>query len=132
MAARNGVSNQSTAFKLSEATSQLPEVLTHQAKLRNAMFQGVTEDDIQTIVKKQVEKAKNGDEKSLKFVTEFLLGNNKQNVTLVQENHTHVAVDESQRQTIIGLADKGMNPNQIAARLSLEAATVASVIRAAS
>lgn len=96
------------------------------------MFQGVTEDDIQTIVKKQVEKAKNGDEKSLKFVTEFLLGNNKQNVTLVQENHTHVAVDESQRQTIIGLADKGMNPNQIAARLSLEAATVASVIRAAS
>lgn len=43
-------------------------------KLREAAFDAVKETDIQEIVAKQVELAKTGDPKALKFVSEFLLG----------------------------------------------------------
>lgn len=45
-----------------------------QGRLRQAIFDAITEHDVAEIVKKQVEKAKQGDDKSLQFVMKYVLG----------------------------------------------------------
>lgn len=45
-----------------------------QCQLRHAIFNAINEDDVSEIVKKQVEKAKQGDNKSLQFVMKYVLG----------------------------------------------------------
>lgn len=56
-----------------------------QAQLRQAMFNSISEEDVAEIVKRQVEKAKSGDEKSLQFVMKYVLGYG-QPTTLQQVN----------------------------------------------
>lgn len=56
-----------------------------QSQLRQAVFDAISEDDVAAIVKKQVEKAKKGDDKSLQFVMRYVLGVG-QPVTLQQVN----------------------------------------------
>jgi hypothetical protein len=45
-----------------------------QSKLQQAVFDAVTEDDIQAIVAKQVEKAKEGDDKAMQYVMKYVVG----------------------------------------------------------
>lgn len=44
------------------------------AKLRMAMFNGVTEDDVSDLVKSLMQRAKDGDKEATKLVFEYLLG----------------------------------------------------------
>ena len=60
-----------------------------QAKLRQAIFDSISEKDVSSIVRKQVEKAKSGDERSLQFVMKYVLGFG-QPITLQQINVTDV------------------------------------------
>jgi len=57
--------------------SQIDEqngTLSMQGTLRQAIFDAISVQDVTEIVKKQVEKAKAGDEKSLQFVMKYVLG----------------------------------------------------------
>lgn len=57
--------------------SQIDEqngTLSMQGQLRQAIFDAISVQDVTEIVKKQVEKAKAGDEKSLQFVMKYVLG----------------------------------------------------------
>lgn len=57
--------------------SQIDEqngTLSMQGQLRQAIFNAISMQDVTEIVKKQVEKAKAGDEKSLQFVMKYVLG----------------------------------------------------------
>ncbi len=65
------------------------QTLTMQATLRQAIFNSISEADISELVKRQVEKAKAGDEKSLQFVMKYVLGFG-QPITLQQINVTDV------------------------------------------
>jgi len=56
-----------------------------QGQLRQAIFDAINEEDVAAIVKKQVEKAKEGDDKALQFVMKYVLGFG-QNITLQQIN----------------------------------------------
>lgn len=58
-----------------------------QGQLRQAIFDSISESDVADIVKKQVEKAKAGDNKSLEFVMKYVLGFG-QPLTLQQINVT--------------------------------------------
>jgi hypothetical protein len=59
--------------------------LAMQGRLRQAIFDAVTEQDVTAIIKKQIEKAKQGDDKSLQFVMKYVLGFG-QPITLQQIN----------------------------------------------
>lgn len=59
--------------------------LAMQGQLRQAIFDSITEQDVADIVKKQVEKAKQGDANSLQFVMKYVLGFG-QPITLQQIN----------------------------------------------
>ena len=61
--------------------------LAMQGRLRQAIFDSISESDITQIIKKQVDKAKAGDAKSLEFVMKYVLGFG-QPVTLQQINVT--------------------------------------------
>lgn len=57
--------------------SQIDEqngTLSMQGTLRQAIFDAISVQDVTEIVKRQVEKAKAGDEKSLQFVMKYVLG----------------------------------------------------------
>lgn len=55
----------------------IPEEQTYQAKLRAAMSGGVSEADVNEIVKNITAKAKTGDERALKMFFEYVVGVNK-------------------------------------------------------
>ncbi len=74
-----------TLGKVEIQIEQQHNTLTMQGRLRQAIFDAITEQDVSAIVKKQVEKAKEGDEKSLQFVMKYVLGFG-QPVTLQQIN----------------------------------------------
>jgi len=74
-----------TIGKVESQIEQQNNTLTMQGRLRQAIFDAITEQDVSTIVKKQVEKAKEGDEKSLQFVMKYVLGFG-QPITLQQIN----------------------------------------------
>ena len=59
--------------------------LAMQGQLRQAIFDSINESDVAEIVKKQVEKAKAGDDKALQFVMKYVLGFG-QSITLQQIN----------------------------------------------
>ena len=56
-----------------------------QTKLRQAVLDAVTENDVVEIVKNQVKLAKEGDKAAIRFVMDYVVGA-RQNVTLVQQN----------------------------------------------
>lgn len=85
------------AFSLKELESNghdMAAVVGWQAKLRQAIFNAVTENDVREIVQAQVAAAKKGDKQAIKFVMEYVLAS-KQPVTFVQQNH--YGVEEAAR-----------------------------------
>jgi hypothetical protein len=74
-----------TLGKVESQIEQQNSTLAMQGRLRQAIFDAITEQDVSSIVKKQVEKAKEGDEKSLQFVMKYVLGFG-QPITLQQIN----------------------------------------------
>lgn len=67
---KNGI----TVQQIDDSIGRHAGTLSMQSQLRQAMFDAINADDVAQIVKKQVEKAKNGDEKSLQFVMKYVLG----------------------------------------------------------
>lgn len=68
---------QKGAMTIQNVESQIDEqngTLSMQGTLRQAIFDAISVQDVTEIVKKQVEKAKAGDEKSLQFVMKYVLG----------------------------------------------------------
>lgn len=68
---------QKGAMTIQNVESQIDEqngTLAMQGQLRQAIFDAISVQDVTEIVKKQVEKAKAGDEKSLQFVMKYVLG----------------------------------------------------------
>jgi len=45
-----------------------------QSRLRDAVYGAISEADVAAIIKKQVDKAKEGDARSLEFVAKYVLG----------------------------------------------------------
>lgn len=74
-----------TIQKVENQIDQHNGTLAMQGQLRQAIFDAITEQDVAEIVKKQVEKAKQGDDKSLQFVMRYVLGFG-QPITLQQIN----------------------------------------------
>jgi hypothetical protein len=74
-----------TIQKVENQIDQHNGTLAMQGQLRQAIFDAITEQDVAAIVKKQVEKAKQGDDKSLQFVMKYVLGFG-QPITLQQIN----------------------------------------------
>jgi hypothetical protein len=74
-----------TISKVESQIEQHNGTLAMQGQLRQAIFDAITEQDVAAIVKKQVEKAKQGDHQSLQFVMKYVLGFG-QPVTLQQIN----------------------------------------------
>jgi plasmid stability protein len=70
---------------IANADESINNALSLQNDLRAAMFNGITEDDVRAIVAKQVERAKEGDPASLKFVFEQVLGT-KTPISIKQTN----------------------------------------------
>lgn len=66
--------NRSVSLDDLPAPAQQPGVPAWMAKLRAAAQKHITENDIEAIVAKQVEKAKDGDQAALKFVFDQVLG----------------------------------------------------------
>lgn len=69
-----------------EATNE--DLLSWQAQLRAACINSISPDDMQQIVAKQLEKAKEGDAKAVDFVMQLI--GSKQNVTI---NNTFASVE---------------------------------------
>ena len=64
-------------MKLNDVNEQMKSeanTLSMQQTLRQAIFDSISESDITAICKRQVEKAKDGDEASLQFVMKYMLG----------------------------------------------------------
>jgi hypothetical protein len=74
-----------TVSEVERSIDQYRGTLTMQSQLRQAIFDAISEQDVAAIVKKQVEKAKEGDAASLQFVMKYVLGFG-QNLTLQQIN----------------------------------------------
>lgn len=74
-----------TIQKVKNQIDQHNGTLAMQGQLRQAIFDAIAEQDVAEIVKKQVEKAKQGDDKSLQFVMKYVLGFG-QPITLQQIN----------------------------------------------
>ncbi len=62
------------------------EVVPWIQKLRNAIYHGVEEKDIEQIVRGIVQRAKDGDKASIKFVFEYILGAGTPMIA-IQNNH---------------------------------------------
>jgi hypothetical protein len=76
-----------TIAEVDNSLSHQSSTLAMQGKLRQAIFDSISESDVTAMVKKQVDKAKAGDAKSLEFVMKYVLGFG-QPVTLQQINVT--------------------------------------------
>jgi hypothetical protein len=79
---------QTKALKLSQIEESFDRhngIMAMQGQLRQAIFDSINEKDVTEIVKRQVEKAKAGDEKSVQFVMKYVLGFG-QPITLQQIN----------------------------------------------
>ena len=72
----------------------LPEEQTYQAKLRNAVFDAISESDVSDVVKQIVGKAKEGDTKAQKMFFDYLLGA-KNRPAQVVVNNTFTSVEDA-------------------------------------
>ena len=70
----SGVTKQITVKEIEESIERESGTIAMQLKLRQAIFDSVTDDDVIAIIKKQVEKAKAGDPASLQFMMKYVLG----------------------------------------------------------
>ncbi|MEO1527594.1 MAG: hypothetical protein AAFX06_19365 [Planctomycetota bacterium] len=69
--------------EVDETVQTEADITSWQAGLRAAMYDAITEEDVSSIVKRQVEKAKEGDAKAIEFVFGQVLGT-KRAVTINQ------------------------------------------------
>lgn len=76
-------------------TKAVPDEVTAQARLRKAVFSGVSDDDVQAIVANIVERAKKGDAKATQMVFDYLLGGRLGTQVNVQTNVAAAASDPS-------------------------------------
>lgn len=67
-------SNRNTLSLTAIEGELLPEEVTYQAQLREAAFNGITEQDVSDVVKQIVAKAKGGDPKAQQLMFDYLLG----------------------------------------------------------
>lgn len=65
----------------------MPEEFTYAAKLRSAVYNGITEADIADVVKTITRQAKAGDETSIKLLFDYVLGNASAPTSVVVHNH---------------------------------------------
>jgi hypothetical protein len=65
----------------------MPEEETYQAKLRQAVFDGVKESDVAEIIKKITEDAKAGDKNATKLFFDYVLGQKVKPTQIVVNNH---------------------------------------------
>jgi hypothetical protein len=63
-----------TVAQVEDSVSAHGANIAMQQRLRQAIFDSISESDVAAIVQKQVEKAKLGDENSLQFVMKYVLG----------------------------------------------------------
>lgn len=89
----NQKQKQTGVLKLADLETSLQasvqDQLNWQAKLRAAIFDAVSEEDVQAIVKNQVEQAKQGKESAVKFVMTHILGTQ----TPIQIKQTNIVTD---------------------------------------
>lgn len=65
----------------------LPEEQTFQSRLQKAVYNGVTEDDVKTVIEKIVAGAKAGDPRSTRLFFDYVLGAKSKPSTIVVNNH---------------------------------------------
>lgn len=86
---------------LSETSPPVPEELTYQSKLRSSVYNAVSEDDVQSVVKGIVSRAKEGDRHAISHLFDHVLGG-KTPVKIVQNNYyegasaSPAAIDEDE------------------------------------
>lgn len=86
-------------------------VVNWQTALRGAMFNAITEKDVQDIVKGLVENAKKGDAKAIRMIFDYVLGGNQgptirdSNVLISQEQRATGAMQGS-REKLSVMADR--------------------------
>lgn len=82
------MSSKNNSLVLQAAEGEImPEEMTYQAKLRTAMFDGVTEQDVTDVVKSIVEKAKAGDAKSQQVFFDYIVGAKCKPTSVTVNNH---------------------------------------------
>jgi len=91
----------------------LPEEQTAQARLRAAVYNGVSERDAKEIVAALVEKAKAGDRVALKFFFEHILGGRP--TSAVQNNYYAIAEADPSPEEIVARAEE-LRAKTLAAR----------------
>jgi hypothetical protein len=87
-------------LSLKEIDGELvPEEMTYQARIRAAVFDGVTEADAKAVVQKIVEKAKAGDEKAQRMFLDYLagFGASPTKITVVQNYGSVAEAAEAER-----------------------------------
>ena len=92
--------SQRTSLILNEIDGELvPEEMTYQARIRQAVFDGVTEADAKAVVQKIVEKAKAGDEKAQRMFLDYLagFGTAPTKITVVQKYGSVAEAAEAER-----------------------------------
>lgn len=77
----------------------VPEEMTYQARIRAAVFDGVTEADAKAVVQKIVEKARAGDEKAQRMFLDYLagFGTAPTKITVVQNYGSVAEAAEAER-----------------------------------
>lgn len=84
----------------------LPEEACYQTRLRNAVYDGVNEADVQEIVKGIVTRAKAGDASAQKLFFDQILGA-KTKPTQIVVNNTFASVEQGASMTRRGLKQRG-------------------------
>ena len=77
---------------LSDIVGQIPEEATYQSKLRSAVFDAVSESDVADIVKGIVTRAKDGDQRAVQQVFDYVIGK-QQPARLTQNNYYQASED---------------------------------------
>ena len=82
------MSESKTTLKLRAIEGQLmPDEDTFQARLRQAVFDGVRESDVTEVVKSIVEKAKQGDAQATRTFFDYILGGKTKPTNITVHNH---------------------------------------------
>ena len=73
--------------KLIDRPPQLAEEATYQARLRSAVYDGISQADVKDIVANLVQRAKDGDAKATDMVFKHLIAPEGTHQTLIQNNY---------------------------------------------
>jgi len=79
--------NGNRSLLLRDIPEQLPEEQSYQARLREAIYDGVTEADVTEVIKGIVERAKRGDKVAIQQMMDYVLGAKTAPKSVTIENH---------------------------------------------